>query len=268
MHVKNSREIDRSIENKDKSVGKKLVAIFIVVIMLISAVAMILSSVLQNEGVAPGDSVPADVASNNGEPEWTYSVSDMFHMYLNDYDYNMSGGITFEELGRHQSVDGMPSWFILRDPNYGEKIYRNTYPHIFFYNPYSTVTTAIENVGFNVWAPYRLRIEARNITDCRTSSGDTTTNTAIYVPDVASQILTDPNVLNGGWINLTYYMTYMTTNEMRAARSGTTYGVHYARWFFGVPINTVPLYTADDGYWAQLMLKAQLWIGSRRMNLI
>ncbi|MEM2838866.1 MAG: hypothetical protein QXE18_02070 [Thermoplasmata archaeon] len=252
MQIRDSQEIDRSMENDRASTGKKLIALTIVIAMVISAIAMLLPSMLPKEGVPSGDTLPAEAAANNGEPEWTYIVSDMFHMYLNDYDYNRSGGITFDELGRHQSVDGMPWWFILRDPNYGEKIYRYTYPHIFFYNPYSTATTPIENVGYAAWAPYRLRVEARNITDCRTNSGDESTNTVIYVPDLDAT----PGVMNGGWMNLTYYLTYMTTNEMRAARSGTTYGVHYARWFFGVPINQVPVASADDGYWCQLMLRA------------
>jgi hypothetical protein len=254
MRIQNSRKIDRSIDSEKGSISKKTIALVVVVAMVVSAMAMILPSLLQKEGVAPGEPTPASSAgwNPNGAPERIYMVSDMFHMYLNDYDYNRTGGITFDELGRHQSVDGMPSWFILRDPNYGEKIYRTTYPHIFFYNPYSTQTTPIENVGYTAWAPYRIRIEARNITDCRTNSGDESTNTAIYVPDLDATA----GVKNGGWINLSYYMTYMTTNEMRAARSGTNYGVHYARWFFGVPINQVPVATSDDGYWVQLMLRA------------
>ena len=250
--------MDRAVGDDRSSIGKKAIALFIIIAMCASAMAMLLSSVLSEDGTAPGDSSPVDVAGwdPNGQPERRYMVSDMFHMYLPDRDYNRSGGITFEELGRHQSVDGMPSWFYLRDTNYGEKIYRETYPHIFYYGPYSTATTPDIDVEYNVWAPMRLRVEAKNITDCKTRSGDNATNTAIFVPDLdtAPGSETRPN---GGWLNLSYYLTYMTTVEMRAARSGTTYGVHYARWFFSLPTYTCPSYTNDDGYWAQLMLKAE-----------
>ncbi|MDH4123386.1 MAG: hypothetical protein OEV21_04835, partial [Thermoplasmata archaeon] len=213
MDTRDSPILDKTEVDKGRFfVGKKVIAVAIVIILIASAIAMVLPALIKPD-VQQGTQIPSSIKANNGQREVTYVVEDMFHMYLPDFDWNRSGGITFEDVNRHQDVDGMPGWFYLRDPGYGEKILRNTYPHIFYYGPYSTMTAPDVDVGYSIWAPYRMRIMAQNVTDCHTRTGDSTTNNVYFVPDL------DGNAgrPNTGWINLSYYGTYMTTNSMNAA---------------------------------------------------
>ncbi|MDH4123140.1 MAG: hypothetical protein OEV21_03550, partial [Thermoplasmata archaeon] len=152
---------DRGSVSRPSAYRLKFFALALVCIMIISALAMVLPAVLSSDN---GGDTPANIKANNGQREVTYVVEEMFHQYLPDFDWNRSGGITFEDVNRHQDVDGMPGWFYLRDPGYGEKILRNTYPHIFYYGPYSTMTAPDVDVGYSIWAPYRMRIMAQNVT--------------------------------------------------------------------------------------------------------
>lgn len=183
------------------------------------------------------------VSAGIGQKEIVWTISNMFEMYLPDLDYNRTGGITFEELGRHLDVDGKPPWYNLREPAYVEKTLREQYPHIFYENPYSTMTYPEISIGYSIWAPFRLSIEARNVTDCNTRDD------VIYIPDLNPS----PSAPNDGWINASFYGTYMTTAALTASRLGT----HYANWFFGVPPRENPSGSSDDGYWYQLMAKVQ-----------
>ena len=242
MHTKNSPAMDKSKDEKEKfSVRRKTLAIILVGILVVSALAMVLPALLQNIN-APADNAPAKSTANNGQREVTWKFSNMFEMYMPNGNSTNHVNNTFETAGHHTTIDGMPSWFPYRDV-YQEKILRNEYPHIFYYSPYSTqsMSPLPAPLGFMIWAPYRMTIVAKNVTDCNTR------NDAFFIPDM------DTISPNGGWINSSWYGTYMTTLELTQARAGK----HFCNWLYGVPGGKTPYATSDDGYYFQLMGKHQ-----------
>ncbi|MEM4265440.1 MAG: hypothetical protein QW505_06660, partial [Thermoplasmata archaeon] len=245
--------IDRTPIARPREFKVRFLALFLVCVMVISAVAMVLPGMV----AGPMNKVPAAVsAANNGEREVYYNFSNFFHMTFQDWNWNRSGGNNFETAGIHQSdtgekyIERMPTWYTARQSGYGEYIYRggpseprsSWYPHIFYYNPYSTQTTPDVSVGWLMYAPMRAEIWARNITDCKT------TTDAIIVPDL------DGVYTNGGWINASYYLTYLSANELAQLKSNQ-YTTHYAAWLFGMSGKLTGM--NDDGYWAVLKGKIQ-----------
>ncbi|MEM4262984.1 MAG: hypothetical protein QXY98_04535, partial [Thermoplasmata archaeon] len=237
--------IDRTPIARPREFRVRFLALFLVCVMVISSLAMVLPGIV----ASPVGKVPVVTTANNGQREVHYNFSDFFHMTFQDWNWNRSGGVTFETAGWHESDpsgniyhDRMPTWYILREPNYGEYIYRETYPHIWYYNPYSTQTTPDVSVGWIAYAPLKFNVWARNVTDCNTRTD------AIFVPDFDN----DPGRPNGGWINASFYMTYAGVNEYATMRSQTTYKNHWFYWLYGQ--ETKPT-AQDDGYWCQLMGK-------------
>ncbi|MEM4265216.1 MAG: hypothetical protein QW505_05525 [Thermoplasmata archaeon] len=212
-----------------------------------------MAMVLPGMVASPGGKMPAYSSVNNGEREVHYNYSDFFHMTFQDWNWNRSGGVTFETAGWHESDpsgiiyhDRMPTWYYLREPNYNEMIYREVYPHIWYYNPYSTQTNPDVSVGWVTYAPVRFSVWARNVTDCKT------TTDAIFVPDISAFMPTDPGIPNGGWINVSYYMTYLSGTEIATMKSNLQYKNHYFYWLYGQ--ETRPNFN-DDGYWCVFMGK-------------
>jgi hypothetical protein len=244
--------IDRTPISRPREFKIKFLALFLTCVMVVSALAIVLPEIVST----PYHQVPAGTTANNGQPEIHYNYSDFFHMTFQDWNWNRSGGTTFETAGHHESDpsgnvfhDRMPTWYLLREPNYGEYIYRQTYPHIWYYNPYSTQTTPDVSVGWVAYAPVKFQVWARNITTCKT------TTDAIFVPDLDG----NPARPNGGWINISYYMTYIGYNEFSTLRgSAGGFASHWVSWLYGVELRTqFPAATSDDGYWCHFMGQIQ-----------
>jgi len=247
--------IDRTPIARSREFKIRFLALSLACMMVISALAMVLPGMV----AGPMNKVPAVSMANNGQREVYYNYSNFFHMTFQDWDWNRTGGNNFETAGVHESstgekyVDRMPTWYTPRVSGYGEYIYRggpndprgSWYPHIFYSNPYSTQTTPDVSVGWIMYAPMKASIWARNITDCKT------TTDAILVPDL------DGNAArpNGGWINASYYLTYLSGNELAQLKSNA-YGTHYAAWLFGMSGKLTAI-ANDDGYWAVLKGKIQ-----------
>ena len=245
--------IDRTPISRPREFKIKFLVLFLTCVMVISAAAMILPGMI----ASPDGKIPVVLSEpNNGLRETYYNYSDFFHTTFQDWNWNRSGGVTFEEAGWHESNptnkfhDRMPTWYLLRKPNYGEMIYRDTYPHIWYYmpNPYSTQTTPDVSVGPVPYAPMRFSLWARNVTDCKT------TTDAIFVPDLDG----NPARPNGGWINISYYLTYMGNYEFSQIKTAAGFANHWVSWLYGVEArNQFPPASADDGYWCQFMGQMQ-----------
>ncbi|MEM4264764.1 MAG: hypothetical protein QW505_03180 [Thermoplasmata archaeon] len=233
----------------------KLLALSLCGVMAISTLAIALPGMV---APAPIGKIQASSSPNNGGREVHYNFTDFFHMTFQDWNWNRSGGVTFETAGRHESDptdkfhDRMPTWYFDRQAWYSEMIYREEYPHIFYYmpNPYSIRTTPDVSVGPVPFAPLRFSVWARNITDCRT------TNDAIFVPDL------NPVGPNGGWINVSYYMTCISVYEHDWIKSSNTaFQSHWISWLYGVEGRTqIPPNsggTENDGFYVHFMGKIE-----------
>ncbi|HEX9908437.1 MAG TPA: PKD domain-containing protein, partial [Thermoplasmata archaeon] len=160
----------------------------------------------------------------------TNTISNMFELYLKPTDYT--------KFGRWDVTQpGVNSWYDLRKVGYDEWILTNEYPFVLVYNPYSTVTTPEVNAGNVITTWYRLYTDALNVPTL-TTNGD-----PYFVP-----IFGNP-AAPGGNLDLKFYSTYLTSQEMYDIRSA---GTHYANTFYGVPRLKTPGQAADDGYWNEL----------------
>jgi len=235
--------------------GIKFLALSLCCAMVVSTLVMILPGMVAPHPVVKMQASPSP---NNGEREVHYNFTDFFHMTFQDWNWNRSGGITFETAGRHESDptnkfhDRMPTWYLDRQTWYSEMIYRQEYPHIFYYmpDPYSIRTEPDASVGPVPYAPVRFSVWARNITDCRT------TTDAIFVPDI------NPVGPNGGWINVSYYMTYITVYEHDWLKSSNpNFQSHWVSWLYGVESRTqIPPNsgnTENDGGYVHFMGKIE-----------
>jgi hypothetical protein len=101
------------------------------------------------------------------------------------------------------------------------------------------MTTPVVPLGNQICSWFRLSAEATYQPGAATGPG----KDPYFVPVMSNDLS-----LNGGWVNTTWYLTYLTTRELRDIRSTTT-TPHYANTYYGVPKSVTPLYTSDDGYW-------------------
>jgi hypothetical protein len=183
----------------------------------------------------------AKIAANNGQREVSYSYDHFFESYLKTQNYSTMNynNAKIDWLGHHGGTAGLGSWFTTGLRNtYDEFVYRNAYPFILYATPYSVNTAPDFDAGFYFSAPLRMSYTAKNVTDIRT------TNDAIFIPQLGNP------ADNGGYINMTWYGTYLTTTELTDIRAGTNN--HYANRFYGVPNGVTPASNTDDGYYFEL----------------
>jgi PKD repeat protein len=185
-------------------------------------------TVTDDDGLQASASADVTVEDPNAYKA-TRTISNMFELYMKSMDYS--------DLGRWNSTMGVTSYWNLRVA-YQEYFVQDTYPFLYAYNPYSTRTTPDVSAGFVVTTWYRMYTEAKNLEGMGTDPG----KDPVFLP-----VLGDPS-LPGGTVDIRWYSTYLTTQEMKDIRAG----VHYANTYYGVPTRSTPSESLDDGYWHEL----------------
>ncbi|MEM2838641.1 MAG: PKD domain-containing protein [Thermoplasmata archaeon] len=174
----------------------------------------------------------SDFVLVGSETTISYTISNMFEHYLKPTDYT--------KLGRWGSQMGINSWYDLRRNNYGDWIVRNTYPFVLGTLPYSTQTYPDKSVGPLLSTWYRMYIDANNLPNPATGPN----KDPIFVP------MPDANKgMVGGWVNITWYSTYMMDQELRDLRAN---GIHYGNFYYGVPLGVTPSPYLNDGHLHEL----------------
>lgn len=251
--------LDRALPMKKKPKISKGVALLIVGIMIASAIAVSLPAVLQTGD--NHDQEQINIKANSGQREATYKVDHMFEMYMKDEHYLKSQhangvGVKASELGHHNTTMGVMDWLndtsagigqSYRNFKYSEMTLRENYPYLFYNDPYALCNPS-QPIGLITWAPFRLTIDVKNETKVGTGTA-TAPKDPIFVPHLG-----DPSV-GGGYINISWYGTYMSQADLEAINSGT----YFANWFYDVPAPVVdPNYgiTIDpgtnDGYYYEM----------------
>jgi hypothetical protein len=246
-------------------------------IMIVAAVSMVAPSMFGTNDQDNGDDQPVQISWNPaGAREAIYKVDHLFEMYKKNgqvgvgwgnagnntiafhggagaANQNLAGhGARIDYLGRtNQSIMGVNDWLntsagnSYRSSGYSEMTLRNNYPYIFYWNPAPTgklVPTL--PVGLATWAPFRLSAVVKNDTVLRTGYQDSQRN----VPFVPYWNHTAQANAKGGYINVSLYGSYMTTNDVTQLRAGS----HFGNWFYGMPATTTPAGTTNDGYYFEL----------------
>ena len=184
----------------------------------------------------------AITAANNGQREVAYSYDHFFESYLKTQNYSTMdySNAKIDWLGHHGGTPGLGTWYTTNGlrSQYNEYVYRNAYPYILYSYPYSINTVPDIDAGYYFSAPFRMSFIARNVTDISTQ------NDAIFVPQLGNPADA------GGYVNMTWYATYLTTTELANINAGTNN--HYANRFYGVPAGVTPASNTNDGYYFEL----------------
>jgi hypothetical protein len=202
------------------------VAVVVVGVMVLTGFAVLGQGILKTPTATVDE--PVKVAAV-GPREATYTIDHMFELYLKSH--------TPADHGRWTDTLGLNEWWPLRETGYQEYQVRDTYPFVLNYNPYSTQTTPDVDQGGSITTWYRMTIDATNLTDIGLGVGKDPLFTPVFGPDTA-----------GGWMNITWYGTYLETWELTNLQLGT----HYGNTYYSVPRGAPPRPATDDGYYHEL----------------
>lgn len=229
-------EKDLTVRTKNVAHWKKYVAIATVVIMVTSAFVLLLPNT-SKKVLVPVDESPAKSEVGGATRKIAYEVSRIGESYMKPTDYS--------KLGRHDhNVIGVNDWFASRLTIYNDTIVRNNYPCIVAYTPYSDRLDKPPKYDLASWtihSYYQLKVNAENLTELATGA-----NKDPWILPIMGAVAND-----GGWVNMSMYLTYMTPTEFNDVQTGT----HYANTFYGVdPANMTAYFKniADDGWFAEI----------------
>ena len=250
-----SPKIERKYDPKGPSSMnlKKLLAFAMVAVMVTSAMVIFVPAIKKNlaQGPGPEDQQPTRVGIG-GQRIVNYTISNMFENYPKPptTQYNL--------LGKQQGSIGFPQWYPERNTigGYPDTIVHNTYPLVLAYDYYSG-SNAFKNyknephMAFGLYTFFRMNIKAENLTSPATGVGKD--------PNIIPMLSTDGLARDGGWVNFTWYLTYLPLAEVSDIQNGT----HYANSFYKVPYKigappkdppgeSSPLFTGNDGWFNEI----------------
>ncbi len=276
---------------------KKILAFFLMSLMVLSAIAIGVPAMLDISGDAQDASATSWNPNPNpaGRREAVYKFDHWGENYLKNEKWNYTNyatdgkinGLSLDLLGHHGKFlsmstrrsgnptgMGVSDWLngsgCPRDAGYGEKAIRSDkYPYIFANNPNSAETTGVEaELDYVIWTPYRMTGTIKNESQCRVGWGGPASMTsplhdfgrAWFVPKLGNGQVTT----TGASINASFYGTYLTGPEVTRIKAPRVPqgDVHYAQWFYGCSASF--LSGTNDGYFYEL----QGWINYSRASAV
>jgi hypothetical protein len=270
--------IDRGTGSRTKMSRKRFLAFIMVGIMIVSAVSMVAPGILGNNGQDDNDQTAGVSWAPAGAREAIYKVDHLFENYMKAQNYTKAAHGNIQRiqeryLGHHsQSVMGNNEWLNTslgaspRESLYSEMTLRNDYPYTFYWNPCPTgkLVPTLPS-GLATWAPFRISGVVKNDTALHTGYGGLTLGAAStanvpFIPFMNRSLSgtsswgTPYSAVKGGYVNVSLYGTYMTSEEMDALNAGT----HYGNWFYGLPAGEALDGGSNDGYFFELHGSIQL----------
>lgn len=241
VQVNPSPVLEREFQQRTPSRApwRKFLAFAMVAIMTVAALAVVIPSGQRIVGgpQSPEQQMPAETEIG-GTRNVTYTVSNMFEIYNKSTNY--------ADRGKHLTP-GFPMWWFERKPlgSYPDTIVRNSYPYMMLYDYYSANIPASykdPRMGFGTYSFFRLNMNAQNLSTVATGINKDPYFIPILNP---SGLATD-----GGWVNWTWRLDYLTAQEC----VDVTAGNHYATSYYGVPAGAVTFSggNSNDGWWVEL----------------
>jgi hypothetical protein len=170
---------------------------------------------------APADEDTAAHTEIGGEYDATYTFSDMGESYLKVSDDTARGQL----LG----ASGVNQWWYDRWDigGYDDFVVRNKEPYVLFYNAYGMTKfpTGMVRAGYNLWTFYKIDVQVSNLMSIQTGANED----PILLPILKGG--PNPQQYDGGWVNVSWHMTYLSDAECDAIDAGT----HYANTYYGLP---------------------------------
>ena len=192
-------------------------------------------TVTDNDGLTDTYAAIVTVSEPPGERSVSWTISNMFELYQKQAQWNDPS-----MLGHWNGTMGMNSYYKTRGTYYDDKVLRDQYPFMLAGEPYYNIGTNPDvDPGFAVTSWYRMYTEAWNIAELGTGAG----KDPIFLPILGN------GSLDGGYADMRWYSTYLTSAEMSEIRVN---GTHYANTYYGVPRGSTPSPSSDDGWWHEL----------------
>jgi len=213
--------IQRNIVTKGPSdkPWKMVVAVAMVAIMVASGFVMIAPALKSNHEkptqTAPIDQ-PADIAIG-GTHYVNFTMSNMLESYAKARTSTGSYRSNTLELN---------NWWERRQIKYGDVEVRMSYPFVIGYNSYSAeypiAGSKVPVLTYGLYSFYRVALDSPSLTTISTGP-----NMPLrFVPILAKPYATN-DAMSGGWVNWSYYIDYMTNEDVSDARNGTGYWKSY-----------------------------------------
>jgi len=213
--------IERSIATKGQSdkPWKMVVAVAMVAIMVASGFVMI-APVLKSNHEKPTQTAPIDKPADiaiGGTPYINFTMSNMFESYVKER--TSTGSYRSQTLG-------LNSWWERRNIKYGDIEVRTSYPFVIGYNPYSAEVPpngiSCPTMKYGLYSFYRVTIDSPNLSTISTGA-----NMPLrFVPILGMPYATN-YAMSGGWVNWSYYLDYMSNQDIADAENGTGYWNDY-----------------------------------------
>jgi len=171
-----------------------------------------------------------------GDRQVTYTISNIGESYKKDS--------SLSSMGRHGPQPGLNEWWTMRNIYWGDTISHNAYPYSILWNPNSAYNTynKVTRMGFGQYSFYTFSMDAEGLANLATGPN---------MDPLLLPILGTPGgiAMDGGTVNLDWYMTYLTSSDISSIISGT----HYANSYYGVLPSAVYFggYYENDGWYVE-----------------
>ncbi len=237
--VNSAHELGLVASTRSAKPLKSLMAILVVTIMVASAFVMLApvgKAPASTPAAEPVKDVPATALAGPLNRQVSYTISHMGEANQKD-SRDVDGA-----RGRHGSTPGLPEWWLARKTLYSDTVVHNTYPYWVAYNPESAnnAYNGVSHLPYGTYSFYRIAMDATDISTVATGPNQD----LLYLPTLGGV------ALDGGFVNLTWHSTYLTTADATAMMAGT----HYANTYYGVPASAfaplgTPSFANDGWYW-------------------
>jgi hypothetical protein len=223
---------------------RKFVAMSMMVIMLAAAFSMMVPAA-KNLVQAPAEEENPAHTQGDGVYDATYTFSDFGDSFLKVSDDT--------SLGQLAGASGVNQWWYDRwfiGP-YDDFVIRDKAPFVLMYGPYGYNPTSLGmlKAGYFMWTFYRMDVVATDLTSIQTGANDD----PLLIPILKGG--TNPQQYDGGWVNISWHMTYLSEAECTAIDAGT----HYANSYYGLPAGMGGDGTSgfqggydNDGWWNEI----------------
>jgi len=221
---------------------KKFAAMSMMVIMLAAGFSMMVPAA-KTLAQAPAEEENPAHAQGDGVYDATYTFSDFGDSFLKVSDDT--------SLGQLLGASGVNQWWYDRwnIGGYDDFVIRDEAPFVLFYGPYgyNPVSLGLLKTYF-MWTFYRIDVSANDLTSIQTGADED----PILIPILKGGA--NPQQYDGGWVNISWHMTYLSDAETAAIDAGT----HYANTYYELPAGMGGGGTgfsggyANDGWWAEI----------------
>jgi hypothetical protein len=243
-----------ALKNSSGAPWKKFVAFAVVAVMVAAGFVMIAPALKSNLDKST-QTAPTDNTSQTGDNTAQIAIGGTHYNNFTASNMLESYVKVRTSTGSYRSDTlGLNNWWERRQIKYGDIEVRTSYPFVIGYNAYSAEYpisgSAVPTLTYGLYSFYRVAIDSPSLTTISTGP-----NMPLrFVPILSTQYATN-DAMSGGWVNWSYYLDYMTNEDISDALNGTGYWKSY----YGMDPSQLHLggINANDGWFIDFQGKVE-----------